>query len=278
MTREDEAPQSPAESLGSATRALAEATAALTKVLSNQVKDVVPEVGEVVASSLREASRGLAGASESVQRSTGRTARRKARADQTRADLLAAAARVIAEHGYEGATVDDIAADAGYTKGAVYAHFGSKEALFLTLAREQSVQCATDEALEAAGGLAGVYEESIRQGVGDHSMLLGLEVLAYGVRHPEARAELAPSVHEAFDVLAGQIRDERARRRTAAPGAGEEGSGAEGAPEPPTQDDRDTALALSAIASFAALYGTLELGEEDAVAAGSRLIRRLLGP
>lgn len=274
MTREDEAPQSPAESLGSATRALAEATAALTKVLSSQVKDVVPEVGEVVANSLREASRGLAGASESVQRSTGRTARRKARADQTRADLLTAAARVIAAHGYESATVDDIAAEAGYTKGAVYAHFGSKEALFLTLAREQSVQCATDEALEAAGGLAEVYEESIRRGVGDHSMLLGLEVLAYGVRHPEARAELAPSVHEAFDVLAGQIRDERARVAAGpdAPDARPDDV------EPPTQDDRDTALALSAIASFAALYGTLELGEEDAVAAGSRLIRRLLGP
>ncbi|MGO1315737.1 MAG: TetR family transcriptional regulator, partial [Cellulomonadaceae bacterium] len=121
----DDASRGPTDSIGSAARALAEATAALTKVLSNQIKDVVPEVGEAVATSLREASQGLASASEDLQRSTGRagSARRQARADQTRADLLAAAARDIAALGYEGATVDDIATEAGYTKGAVYAHF-----------------------------------------------------------------------------------------------------------------------------------------------------------
>ncbi len=38
--------------------------------------------------------------------------------------------------GYQGATLDRIAAKAGFTKGAVYAHFRSKEALFLELLGE----------------------------------------------------------------------------------------------------------------------------------------------
>lgn len=41
--------------------------------------------------------------------------------------LLDAAARVFARQGAEGAGLDDVAADAGFTKGAVYSNFGSKE-------------------------------------------------------------------------------------------------------------------------------------------------------
>lgn len=47
--------------------------------------------------------------------------------------LLEAAERVFVKMGYQGATLDSIAADAGFTKGAVYWHFKSKEALFLEL-------------------------------------------------------------------------------------------------------------------------------------------------
>ncbi len=53
--------------------------------------------------------------------------------EQTRALLVDAALRVFAEHGYEEATVEDIAAAAGYSKGAYYFHFASKEDIFLEL-------------------------------------------------------------------------------------------------------------------------------------------------
>ena len=53
--------------------------------------------------------------------------------EQTHRRLLEAAERVFLKMGYQGATLDSIAADAGYTKGAVYWHFDSKEALFLEL-------------------------------------------------------------------------------------------------------------------------------------------------
>jgi AcrR family transcriptional regulator len=61
---------------------------------------------------------------------------RSARRERTRAALLEAAARVYARNGFAGATLDEVAAEAGYTKGAVYAHFGSKENLLLALLEE----------------------------------------------------------------------------------------------------------------------------------------------
>jgi AcrR family transcriptional regulator len=51
--------------------------------------------------------------------------------------LLDAAAAVFAEHGYRPASVDDVAAAAGVTKGAVYWNFEGKEDLFLALIEER---------------------------------------------------------------------------------------------------------------------------------------------
>jgi AcrR family transcriptional regulator len=52
---------------------------------------------------------------------------------QTRERLLEAAERVLARHGYIGASIDLISAEAGYSKGAIYSNFESKEAIFLEL-------------------------------------------------------------------------------------------------------------------------------------------------
>ncbi|MDQ0757416.1 ScbR family autoregulator-binding transcription factor [Streptomyces canus] len=54
---------------------------------------------------------------------------RQERAVRTRRAVLEAAAAVFAEHGYATATVADILRIAGVTKGALYFHFDSKEAL-----------------------------------------------------------------------------------------------------------------------------------------------------
>lgn len=61
---------------------------------------------------------------------------RMQRSEQTRAALLRSASRLICELGMHGASIDRIADDAGYTKGAFYAHFASKEDLFLTMLDE----------------------------------------------------------------------------------------------------------------------------------------------
>lgn len=56
----------------------------------------------------------------------------------TRSRLLAAAERVFAAKGYTGATLDEVAAAAGLTKGAVYWHFASKADLYMALVEERS--------------------------------------------------------------------------------------------------------------------------------------------
>jgi AcrR family transcriptional regulator len=53
----------------------------------------------------------------------------------TRERLLAAAEQVFARHGYGGASIDLITSEAGYSKGAIYSNFDSKEAVFLELLR-----------------------------------------------------------------------------------------------------------------------------------------------
>jgi AcrR family transcriptional regulator len=73
---------------------------------------------------------------------------RGARKAQTRTALLAAAARVYARRGFDGATLDEVAAEAGFSKGAVYGHFGSKENLLMALMREHlAVEVAEQVAL-----------------------------------------------------------------------------------------------------------------------------------
>jgi AcrR family transcriptional regulator len=87
---------------------------------------------------------------------------RQQQREHTRACLLEAAGRVFARRGLAHASVDEVAADAGFTKGAVYANFGSKEELFLTMLEQRGAQrlaemeraLATDDAPEAQARIA----------------------------------------------------------------------------------------------------------------------------
>ncbi|TXD00137.1 TetR/AcrR family transcriptional regulator [Streptomyces sp. ISID311] len=67
--------------------------------------------------------------------------RRPTRAEtkaRTRRLLLDAAARTYARKGFAGASVEEIAEAAGFSIGAVYSNFGSKERLFVELLRERA--------------------------------------------------------------------------------------------------------------------------------------------
>jgi AcrR family transcriptional regulator len=63
-------------------------------------------------------------------------ARRRPRAE-TRNELLEAAARVFARQGLHGASVEAVSEEAGYSRGALYSNFESKEDLFLALYEER---------------------------------------------------------------------------------------------------------------------------------------------
>jgi AcrR family transcriptional regulator len=63
---------------------------------------------------------------------------RAERRDQTRRDLLDAAAHVFIERGFEGASIEAIAEEAGYTRGAFYSNFASKAELFAELLQRRA--------------------------------------------------------------------------------------------------------------------------------------------
>jgi AcrR family transcriptional regulator len=60
--------------------------------------------------------------------------------DQTRQRLLDAGEAVFTKKGFTAASVEDIAAAAGYTRGAFYSNFGSKTALFLEILKRDHDQ------------------------------------------------------------------------------------------------------------------------------------------
>lgn len=98
------------------------------------------------------------------------------------AAVLDAARRVFAERGYDGASVDAVAAAAGLTKGAVYSRFASKEALFVAaaLARDEEVLADID------GAAPDEWARSWARGLGAQRLwtMLGLEFRLYGLRNP----------------------------------------------------------------------------------------------
>ena len=59
---------------------------------------------------------------------------------RTRVALLRSASKLFCRHGLEGTSIDEVAEAAGYTKGAFYANFKSKEELFLVMLDERFSQ------------------------------------------------------------------------------------------------------------------------------------------
>jgi TetR/AcrR family transcriptional regulator, transcriptional repressor of aconitase len=58
--------------------------------------------------------------------------------ERRREEILAAAQRCFAEHGYEGATVAKLEKESGLSRGAIFNYFENKEALFIELAARTS--------------------------------------------------------------------------------------------------------------------------------------------
>ena len=73
-----------------------------------------------------------------------------------RAEILAAARRAFARHGYEGATVRVLEAETGLSRGAIFHHFTDKQALFLALAEDDAARTAE---VVATSGLVQVMRD-----------------------------------------------------------------------------------------------------------------------
>jgi AcrR family transcriptional regulator len=115
----------------------------------------------------------------------------------TRTRLMRAASKVFSRKGMQGASIDEVAAEAGYTKGAFYANFRSKEELFLAMLDERFGErlgeveraFASDESPpEQARHAAAQFAGSIRADP-DHDRLF-LEFASYALQNPGFREEL----------------------------------------------------------------------------------------
>src|ERR1700734_1490621 len=117
--------------------------------------------------------------------------------DEVRDRILDAASKVFAAEGFAGATIDAIGQAAGFTKGADYSNFESKDELFLALLdrefEHRGEQIAT--ALEGGGDIAAAARElsrSVLDGVHGHAdyYVLFVEYWLRAVRDPQLRERL----------------------------------------------------------------------------------------
>jgi AcrR family transcriptional regulator len=74
-----------------------------------------------------------------------------ARGEATRSQLLAIATRMFAERGYEDTSVEAVLREAGVSRGSLYHHFASKEALFEAVAEEVETSVGARTLAAAAG-------------------------------------------------------------------------------------------------------------------------------
>ncbi|MEV0620942.1 helix-turn-helix domain-containing protein [Nonomuraea sp. NPDC050404] len=146
---------------------------------------------------------------------------RQEQRERNRLALLEAAERVFAERGVQGASLDEVAAEAGLTKGAVYSNFDGKEDLLLEVMRHrlgQEAKAQADRLLHSgrdAGELAAEFGrywvERVHAGDQDTFAQMSVELMVHATRNPAVREQLVALMFPSV---------ERDRHPLAAPGSG----------------------------------------------------------
>src|SRR6185312_7804651 len=142
-----------------------------------------------------------------------RLTREQSRAN-TRERLLTAARSVFARGGFHGASVEEIASEAGYSTGALYSNFEGKEDLFVALMEreieehaqeiEAAVRAQVSISDRAAGGARQWMAMIERE---PEALLLFMEFWAYGVRDAGVRPKVAARFSQMRRVLTELIAD-----------------------------------------------------------------------
>ncbi|HWG07925.1 MAG TPA: TetR/AcrR family transcriptional regulator [Solirubrobacteraceae bacterium] len=144
---------------------------------------------------------------------SGRMTREQSKAN-TRERLLAAARSAFAEHGFHGASVEEIATRAGFSTGALYSNFDGKEDLFLVL-MEREIDEHAREIAEAVAARPSVSERATGGARRWMTMierepellLLFMEFWAYGVREAAVRPKVAERFAQVRRLLTRLIED-----------------------------------------------------------------------
>jgi len=173
---------------------------------------------------------------------------RKEQQAQTRECLLKAAGRVFSRHGMAQASVEQVAAEAGFTKGAFYANFKSKEELFLAILDERFAErvrvldefLAIEAAPEDQARAAGLEFQDYVRGDPEWERLF-FEFAAHAARNEDFRQELVARYRTLIDRIAEALQ-----------------RGADQAGFAPPGDPRLLALAIFAAGNGVALQQLLD--------------------
>jgi AcrR family transcriptional regulator len=140
--------------------------------------------------------------------------RQQLRTRETQARLLDAAEEIFVRDGYEAAQLDEIAATAGRSKGAVYTHFRSKEDLFLALFEHrtrsyiESFVVNLDKCTNQKESMQAFRDFYVALACDRTWPILTLEFKLFALRHPESKERL----RKAFE-MAKPPRSESSDRR-----------------------------------------------------------------
>jgi len=197
---------------------------------------------------------------------------RPERKAKTRTDLLDAAADVFARRGYQAATLDEVAEAAGYTKGAVYSNFDSKEDLFFALVDRRIVQESARLAsrLSGAPAAAGGHVADGEPKAGPDTardpqwsvqwLVLAIEFWLHAMRDERTRHVMADQ-YERFRELTADILGQAYQRAGVEP------------PMPP----RDLAILVEAVGTGLGIQAALD-PERVPLSVQLKGVDRLLGP
>ena len=143
----------------------------------------------------------------------GPSSRRQGRTELTRSLLIQSAEMIFARDGFEAARLEEIAADAGYTRGALYANFKNKEDLFFALLEQEissriaKVRSRIEKFQDPAAKLDELRAVFLDMCLDRRWSLLALEFKLFAVRHPEVKARLAAMNRRFAHSRASILRD-----------------------------------------------------------------------
>lgn len=144
---------------------------------------------------------------------------REERRSLTKGRILEAARRLFFRHGFHATSLEQIAAEAGFTKGAVFSNFASKADLFLALL-DLRIAERTEELDGALAAPEPTLEREVRRAARAYMetahrpanwSLLVTEFWAHASRNPELRRELAIRHDRVLGALAERMESTAAR-------------------------------------------------------------------
>jgi len=146
---------------------------------------------------------------------SGRPLTRQESQARTRAQLLNAGEQVFLDKGYHAASIELIARSAGYTTGAVYSNFASKDELALAVVEQKvgrlilAIQAQLATAAPTISARLGAIETLLDTMLGEEEWIVFLAEFVLATRHrPTMRDQLVDRLDIGRQLLAGVLKEQ----------------------------------------------------------------------